>query len=69
MLKYNNFRDIFSLYLTVELQKYIKINNYAIELIDDEQLFYKLINSLQLVELEILKIYIKTMLVNNFISF
>ena len=45
----------------------MNINNYVIELVDNQQLLYKLINNLDLVELEILKAYIEKNLVNKFI--
>ena len=66
--KYTKFIDIFLLKLVVKLPKYIKINNHAIELVDDWQLSYSLIYSLGLVELEKLKIYIKNNLSNGFIK-
>ena len=65
--KYINFADIFLLKLAVELLKYININNYAIKLINNSQLLYGLNYSLRLIELEILKAYIKNNLVNMFI--
>ena len=43
------------------------INEYAIELKEDKQPLFGLIYSLGLVELETLKIYIKTNLANGFI--
>ena len=43
------------------------INNHIIKLIDDKQLLYEPIYNIGLIELEILKTYIKTNLVNNFI--
>lgn len=51
----------------VELWEYIEINNHTIELKKDKQLFFKFIYSLKLVQLEILKTYIKTNLINGFI--
>ena len=33
--KYANFADVFLLKLAIELPKHTKINNYAIELVDD----------------------------------
>ena len=48
--------------------KYIGINDNAIELVDCQQLFYRFIYSLELIELEILKAYIKINLVNYFIT-
>ena len=52
----------------VELLKYIRINNYIIKLKKGKQLFFNPIYSLRLVELKILKIYIKTNLTNIFIQ-
>ena len=43
------------------------MNNLVIKLKKNKQLSFKLIYNLKLVELEILKIYIKTNLVNSFI--
>ena len=65
--KYANFADIFLPKLAVELFKYMRINNYAIKLVDNWQLPYGLIYSLSLVKLEILKMHIKNNLANNFI--
>ena len=48
--------------------KHSKINNYTIELVDGQQPLYGLIYSLKLIELEILKAYIKINLVNKFIK-
>ena len=50
-----------------ELLKHIKINDYVIELEKSKQPSFSLIYSIGLVELEILKIYIKTNLVISFI--
>ena len=65
--KYANFTDVFSPKLAVKFSKYIKINNYAIELVNDWQIPYSPIYSLSPVELETLKIYIKNNLANSFI--
>ena len=65
--KYIDFADIFLSRLAIELLEYTRINNHAIELIDDWQLFYGFIYSFGLLELEILKIYIENNLANNFI--
>ncbi len=65
--KYANFADIFSPKLVVELPEHTRINNHAIELVDDQQLLYGLIYSLEPVELEILKAYIKNNLASGFI--
>lgn len=66
--KYFDFVDIFFPELAVELPEYMEINNHIINLIDGKQLVYGLIYSPQLVELETLKTYIKTKLVNGFIT-
>ncbi len=65
--KYADFVDIFSPNLAVELLKHTKINNHAIELVDDRQPPYGSIYSLGLVKLETLKVYIKNNLANGFI--
>ena len=52
--------------LVLALSEYTKINNHAIELIDKQQPPYEPIYSLKPIELEILKIYIKTNLANGF---
>ena len=64
---YTDFADVFSLKLAVELPKYMKINDHAIELMDDWQPLYGPIYSLGLVELETLKAYIENNLANSFI--
>lgn len=51
----NNFFSNFA----VKLLGYTKVNNHFINLLNNKQLFYYLIYSLILLELEILKIYIK----------
>ena len=66
--KYADFADVFSLKLVAELPKHTRIHDHAIELVDDWQLSYGLIYSLSLVELKILKAYIKNNLANNFIK-
>ena len=58
---------MFFLKLAFKFPKYIKINNHAIKLEDNQQLSYGLIYSLKLVELKTLKAYIKANLANNFI--
>ncbi len=62
--KYTDFIDVISSKLTAELLKHIRINNYIIKLVDDQLLLYGSIYSLSLIELEILKIYIKNNLAN-----
>ena len=54
--------------LASELRKHTGINDHAIKLVNGQQLPYEPIYSLELVELEILKAYIKTNLVNGFIK-
>ena len=65
--KYTNFADVFSLKLAVELLEHTRINDHAIKLVDDWQLPYDSIYSLSLVKFEILKVYIKNNLANDFI--
>ena len=48
--KYADFADIFFPKLTAELPKLKKINDYAIELMDDRQTLYGPIYSLDLME-------------------
>lgn len=53
--------------LAIELSKNTVINKHAIELIEGKQPSYGSIYTLSLMELEILKIYIKTYLITGFI--
>lgn len=55
--------------MAIELLDYISINNYAINLVNDQQLFYSYIYNLSLVELKILKTYIENNLANSIIKF
>lgn len=64
--KYTNSAYGFILNLIFELFKYTEIHNHAIELVNSQQLLYKPIYSLKLVELEILKVYIEINLTNKF---
>ena len=66
--KYFNFANIFSLDLVSKLPEHTGITDYAIELVIDQQLPYKPIYSLGLVELETMKVFIKTNLANRFIK-
>ena len=66
-IKYFDFADIFSSELALKLSKHTGINDHPIKLVDDQQSLYGPIYSLEPVELETLKIYIKTNLVNGFI--
>lgn len=53
---------------TIELPEHTKINDHLLDLIEGQQPSYGLIYSLKLVELETLKTYIITNLVNSFIQ-
>ena len=65
--KYLDFADVFSPDLASKLLKHTKINDYTIKLVDGQQPPYGPIYSLGTVELETLKAYIETNLVNGFI--
>lgn len=65
--EYADYTNIFSFKLAMELSKNIGINKHAIEPIESKQPPYRLIYALILVELEILKTYIKTHLITGFI--
>lgn len=69
LVKYSDYLNVFSFDLVIELSKNIGINKYAMKLIRSIQLFYKLIYALSLIELEILKTYIKTYLKIGFIKY
>ena len=65
--EYLDFANIFSEELAAVLLEYTEINTNAIDLEEGKQPLYRPIYSLDLVELEILKIYIETNLANDFI--
>ena len=65
--KYSDFANVFLEKKALVLSKRTKLNEHAIDLESDKQPSYGLIYSLGLVELEILKIYIKTHLKTGFI--
>ena len=65
--EYIDFVNVFSPKLATEFPEHTEINNYAIKLIENQQSLYGLIYSLEPMELEILKAYIKNNLANNFI--
>ena len=68
LAKYLDFTDVFSLDLASKLPKHTGINNHAIELVDGcQQPPYGPIYSLEPMELETLKAYIKTNLANSLI--
>ena len=66
-VKYSDFSNVFSSDFAVELPKHTGINDHLFHLLDDKQPPYCLIYSLGLVELEILKTYIKANLASGFI--
>ena len=67
LFKYLNFVDIFSKKLGIKVSKRLGINKYIIDLETSKKPLYRLIYSLKLVKLKILKTYIKTHLANGFI--
>ena len=68
LVKYFNYSNVFSIENTIKIQENTRINEHAIKLEEDKQSLFGLIYSLELVKLEILKIYIKINLANNFIQ-
>lgn len=66
-LDYTNYADVFSSDLPMKLSENIGINEHAIELIENKQPSYRPIYSLDPMELETLKAYIKTHLKTVFI--
>ena len=66
-MKYSNYNKIFLAENALELLEHTGINNYAIELQEGKQPLFGLVYSLEPVELETLKTYIKTNQANNFI--
>ena len=66
--EYSDFANVFSPELASELPKHTRINDHAIELVDNRQPLYGPIYSLGLIELETLKTYIETNLKNGFIK-
>ena len=68
LAEYFDYSNVFSAKNTAELPKTTGMNEHAIKLEKNKQLFFEPIYSLAPVELEILKIYIKTYLVNGFIQ-
>lgn len=66
-LEYFDYTDIFLPEFTAKLPEHSGINNHIIELDDGNPLLYCVIYSLELVELEMWKAYIKTNLAKAFI--
>ena len=67
LAKYFDHSNIFLLENIAKHLENTKINKYAMKLEKGKRLLWRPINSLELVELEILKIYIKIKLANSFI--
>lgn len=65
--KYSDYAEVFLFDLIIKLPKNIDMNEHIIELINRKQAPYRLIYTLSLVELEIMKTYIKTYLKPGFI--
>lgn len=65
--EYVEYTIIFSLDLVIEPPENIGINKHTIKLVKGQQLLYRPIDSLILIELEMLKVYIKTHLKMRFI--
>ena len=68
-MEYFNYNDIFLVKHAVKSLEHHGVNDHIIKLEEDKQLLFGPIYSLGLVELETLKTYIKTNLVNSFIRF
>ena len=68
LTKYSDYSNVFSVEYIMELSKYTSINNHTIKLEKDKLPHFRPIYSLDLVELKMLKTYIKTNLANNFIQ-
>ena len=67
LAEYSDFKEVFSKKSATVLPEHTQINTHAINQEEDKQPIYGSIYSLGLVELEILKTYIKTNLANGFI--
>lgn len=66
--KYAKFINIFFVKKAITLLKYTGVNDYIIILMRNQQPLYGPIYSLKLMELKILKMYIKVNQANNFIN-
>ena len=67
LAKYSDFANVFSPDLATKLPEHTEINTHAIDLEEGKQPPYRPIYSLESLELETLKTYIKTNLANGFI--
>ena len=67
LLKYTDFANVFLNKLAKVLLEKTDINKHTIKLLNNKQLFCRLIYGLGLVKLKTLKIYIKIKLSNSFI--
>lgn len=67
LAKYAKYANFFFCNLVIKFPKNTGIIKYAIKLVKNKQLFYKFIYVLSLVELEVLKTYIKTHQKSGFI--
>ncbi len=65
--KYADFADVFLSKLAIKCPKYIGTNHYTIELVNHKKPIYYPISDLGLMELELLKAFIKNNLPNGFI--
>lgn len=65
--EYANYADVFFIHLMIKLSEITSINKHAIELFESKQPSYRLIYIVNPVDLETLKIYIKTYLKTGFI--
>ena len=68
-IKYSNISNFFYSDFSLKLLKQKRINNYSINLLDDQQLVYSLICSLEPVEQKTLKTYIDINLASSLIRF
>lgn len=67
-LEYINLSNIFYKKLIAKILEYIKINNYRIQLLESQQVFYGSIYSLSPVKLETWKTYIKIYFTTDYIK-
>ena len=65
--KYADFANVCSPKLAAKLPEYMKINNHIIKLVNNQQPSYSSIYNMGLVELEMLKTYIKINMTKDFI--